>query len=132
MQNQSKKRKEDRASKADLLFEVSWEAGNKVGGIYAVLASKALDTVRYYNSNYYLIGPYLPDKLKGEFQEQTPPALFKELFLSLEKERGIRCHFGKWLIPEEPFLILVDFQDLWKEINQIKARLWEDYQIDSL
>lgn len=132
MQDQSEKRKEDRAPKADLLFEVSWEAGNKVGGIYAVLASKALDTVRYYNSDYYLIGPYLPDKLKGEFQEQTPPVLFKELFLSLEKERGIRCHFGHWLIQDEPFLILVDFQDIWKEVNQIKTKLWEDYQIDSL
>ena len=132
MRNQSKKIKEGIAPKADLLFEVSWEAGNKVGGIYAVLASKVKEMISYYNSDYYLVGPYLQDKLKGEFQEQTPPVLFKELFLSLEKERGIRCHFGRWLIPNEPFLILVDFQDIWKEVNQIKARLWEDYQIDSL
>lgn len=132
MSDQSKETKKDQAPKADLLFEVSWEAGNKVGGIYAVLTSKAMDTAQYYNSCYYLIGPYLPDKLKGEFQEQTPPDWLKELFLSLEKERGIRCHFGHWLISGEPFLILVDFQDLWKEVNQIKARLWEDYQIDSL
>ena len=48
-------------SKADLLFEVSWEVCNKVGGIYTVVMSKAALMKKNFK-NYYLIGPYFKDK----------------------------------------------------------------------
>ncbi len=120
-----------KSTQADYVFEVSWEACNKVGGIYTVLKSKAKQMVDYYSQNYYLIGPYFPENLKGEFQEQ---ALSKELlktFSQLEKQ-GIKCHFGKWLVKGEPKMILIDFQGFWPNLNQIKTGLWEKYKIDSL
>ena len=40
--------------KADILFEVSWEICNKVGGIYTVVKSKAAQMVDYYKENYIL------------------------------------------------------------------------------
>ena len=117
--------------KADYLFEISWEVCNKVGGIYTVLKSKARHFTKIYGKNYYLIGPYFGDKIKGEFEEISIPIEFKEIFNSLEKE-GIKCYLGKWLIDGEPNTILIDFKNFWHQADKIKAKLWEDYKIDSL
>lgn len=116
--------------KADYLFEVSWEVCNKVGGIYTVLESKAGRLVERYGENYFLVGPYFPEKAKGEFKEESVGA-FEKAFKKLEKE-GIKCHFGKWVVRGEPKVILIEFQDFFKNADQIKRELWEDHQIDSL
>ena len=49
------------------LFEVSWEVCNKVGGIYAVVSSKALEAAALFGDNYYLLGPDLGNN--AEFEE---------------------------------------------------------------
>ena len=41
----------------DLLFETSWEVCNKVGGIYAVLSTKAKTLQKRYKDNLIFIGP---------------------------------------------------------------------------
>lgn len=119
-----------RKPKGGFLFEVSWEVCNKVGGIYTLLKAKAAETNRYYRGNYYLVGPYFADKAKGEFEE-LPVGRLKSLFEEL-KIKGIKCHFGKWLIEGEPKVILIDFKNYWPQKNQIKKELWESYEIDSL
>ena len=37
----------------NLFFEVSFEVGNKVGGIYTVISSKAEEMLERYGDNYY-------------------------------------------------------------------------------
>ena len=117
--------------RAEVLFEVSFEACNKVGGIYAVLESKAKRMVDLYKDNYFLIGPYYPEKAVTEYLKQNPPKIFEKAFSEL-KEEGIICHFGKWLIEGKPNVILIEFDEILKKINQIKWELWENYEIDSL
>lgn len=114
-----------------LLFEVSWEVCNKVGGINTVLESKAAEIVSVYKKNYILIGPYFIDKAKGHFQEELPEAELRPVFNSLEKG-GIKCHIGKWLIQGEPRVILIDFINFWPQINFIKREMWDNFKIDSL
>ncbi len=126
-----KTKKELKSVQADYVFEISWEVCNKVGGIYTVLKSKASQMVNFYRQNYYLIGPYFPEKIKGYFQEETSLPEFKNVFEELEK-RGIKCYSGKWLIEGGPNVVLIDFKNFWPKINQIKAELWQDYKIDSL
>ena len=58
------------------LFEVSWEVCNKVGGIYAVVSSKALEAAALFGDNYYLLGPDLGNN--AEFEE-TDEACWQEL-----------------------------------------------------
>jgi hypothetical protein len=41
----------------DLLFEVSWEVCNKVGGIHTVVSTKAISVLNELKDNYILIGP---------------------------------------------------------------------------
>jgi len=117
-------------TKANVCFEVSFEVCNKVGGIYAVLESKAARMVELYGENYFAIGPYYPEKAILETVKMNPPKFCEKILNSLEKE-GIRCHFGKWLIEGNPNVILVEFNDLLKKANEIKTGLWEKYKVDS-
>jgi len=117
--------------KADILFEVSWEVCNKVGGIYTVVKSKAAKMVEEYGENYFLIGPYFASKAIAEFQEEIPAEFCKAPFEELKKI-GIICHFGRWLSEGNPFAILIDFVNYRHKTNEIKRELWEWYKIDSL
>ena len=118
--------------KPDILIVASWEVANKVGGIYTVLSSKAPQMMKHWSpQGYLLVGPYLMDKVKGEFQEAAPLPEMKAIFQNLAAQ-GLRCHWGHWLIAGEPQVILLDFEGLWPQVNHIKAWLWENFQIDSL
>ncbi|MEA1924846.1 MAG: hypothetical protein U9M95_03160 [Candidatus Altiarchaeota archaeon] len=117
--------------KADYLFEFSWEVCNKVGGIHTVIKSKTPETIKTYHDKYFLVGPYFPDKAVTEFQEKIPPNGLHSICKKLRKE-GIVCHFGKWLIPGEPNVILFDYQGFISKNYDIKGELWESYKIDSL
>ena len=60
----------------DVLFEVSWEVCNKVGGIHTVLATKALTVTKQLGDRYITIGPdFSQDCELSEFQED--PMLLK-------------------------------------------------------
>ncbi len=117
--------------KADFIFEISWEICNQVGGIHTVITTKMPQMVEYYGENLCLIGPYFPEKVKGNFKEEACPAKYQKYFKELEKE-GLKCHYGKWLIKGEPQIILIDFTDYWENADKIKTKLWKNYGIDSL
>ena len=52
----------------DYLFEVSWEVCNKMGGIYTVVATKALNVkARMKEDHHILIGPDVWDAEGGPF-----------------------------------------------------------------
>lgn len=120
----------EEAKKADVLFEVSFEICNKVGGIYTVIMSKAAQAVKNY-SNYFCIGPYFHRKVIGEFEEGVPPEELKRVFEEC-KEMGIVCHYGNWLVKGNPKAILIDFQNYYTHTNEIKGKLWDSFKIDSL
>lgn len=122
------------ANTAEFIFEISFEVANKVGGIYAVLSSKASEMQRHYAEKYCVIGPYNATAAKSEFEEadtgNCPPA-FAQIFKSLEKE-GVFCHYGTWTVAGMPKCILIDASKLSAPTNEIKRILWEKYKIDSL
>ena len=115
---------------ADMLFEVSWEVCNKVGGIHTVLTTK-IEIMKKYYKNYFLIGPYFEEKAKIGFEEKSPPSEMKTVFDELEKE-GIKCYFGHWFVNERYDTILIDFKHFVEQKDKIKQELWEEYKIDSL
>ena len=117
--------------KADVVFEVSWEVCNKVGGIFTVVKSKAAQMVNHYKENYFLIGPYFSQQALGQFIEEYPKELCKNAFGELKKE-GIICHFGRWNTEGRPNVILIDFEGFKNKTNDIKKELWENYKIDSI
>ena len=117
--------------KPDFVFEISWEVCNKVGGIYTVVRSKVPRMIENYGGSYFLIGPLFSARAQGEFQEMIPPEEFKPVFESL-KQQGIFVHYGKWMVDGEPKVLLIDFSAFTRSKNDIKAKLWEKFGIDSL
>jgi len=117
-------------TQTDILFEVAFEVCNKVGGIYAVLESKAARMVELYKGNYFAIGPYYPERAILETIKQKPPKYCEKIFSSLDKN-GIKCHYVKWLVQGKPNVILVEFDNLLENVNNIKTELWKKYKIDS-
>lgn len=133
-------------SSASVCFEVSFECGNKVGGIYTVLTSKSREMKKRYGKNYYTIGFFNPQTYFRDFVEEKPPPHVRRTFRKLE-EVGIKCLWGKWILAHDVRLILIDPREFMRRktrekfgdeevvdenINLIKRRLWEDYRIDSL
>ena len=52
------------------LFETSWEVCNKVGGIYSVVSSKALQAVEHFGEDYFLLGPALQQNTGFEAKDE--------------------------------------------------------------
>jgi len=106
--------------KSDMFFEISWEVCNKVGGIFTVLSSKAIQMQKYYKDDYYLIGPYFSEASKAVFKEDSIPEDCKEPYEELKK-KGITCHFGTWLVKGEPKVILLDCKDNMRVLDACAA-----------
>jgi len=118
-------------TKAELVFEVSWEVCNKVGGIWTVLSSKANQMKKFYKDEYVCIGPFFADAALGNFEEQPASEECKEVCKELESQ-GIVLHFGKWLVKGEPKTILIDFTNFRFKTNDIKKELWDYFKVDSI
>jgi len=112
------------------LIEVSFEVGNKVGGIHTVLASKSRLMGALF-SPYLAVGYYHARKSPREFVEATPP---ESLAAAMERaaSRGIEVHYGHWLVPGKPPAILIHPGRLLERVNDIKYNYWDWYRIDSL
>ncbi len=118
------------APQTALLFEVSWEAGSQVGGIYTVLRSKAEATVRRWGDGYCLIGPYREAAATVEFEPYMPVEPIRSAFADLS-QMGIRLHFGRWLITGHPQILLVDAGSVSPRLAEIKYYLWKNNGISS-
>jgi len=115
----------------DLLFETSWEICNKVGGIHTVISTKALNIVNKLGNSYILIGPdvWRDEGDNPEFIDDK--SLFPDWKGKADGE-GLRVRTGRWNISGKPIVILVDFTPYFNQKNEIFARLWEQYKLDSL
>lgn len=111
------------------LFEISWEVCNKVGGIYTVITTKSNQILKKIK-NYYCVGPYLQNS-NDDFIEIKTPNEYIEIKSELLK-LGINIYFGKWKANEKVNVILIEYKNFSYKINDIKAKLWEEYKIDSL
>lgn len=114
----------------DYIFESSWEVCNKVGGIYTVLSTRANTLQNAMKDRIIFIGPDCwSEKDNPYFTEDK--SLFGEWAASAVED-GLTLKVGRWNIPGNPIAVLVDFTPFYKRKNEIYARLWEDFRVDSL
>ena len=114
----------------DVVFETSWEVCNKVGGIYTVLSTRAKTLQQKFQDNLIFIGPDLcQDGNNHLFIEDKK--LHKDWSKSLQNI-GIPVRIGRWDIPGQPLTVLVNFQSLFAQKDEIYGRAWELFQVDSL
>ena len=115
----------------DYLFEVSWEVCNKVGGIYTVIATKALHLKSQLGRHHILIGPdvWMHRADNPDFIED--PLLYPSWKMQASEE-GLRVRIGKWNIPGKPLAILVDFKQFLPHCDDILTEYWKAFGVDSL
>ena len=114
----------------DYIFESSWEVCNKVGGIYAVLSTRANTLQEAMNDRIIFIGPDCwHDKECIYFTED--PTIFSE-WKKIASEKGWKRKMGRWSVQGKPIAIFVDFEQYGARKNEIYTKLWQDFKVDSL
>lgn len=115
----------------EFLFESSWEVCNKVGGIYTVLSTKAHTLQQIFNDKVIFIGPDVwADTEALDFEEDT--TLFADWKKHAEEIDGLKIKLGRWKVPGQPPVILVDFKPYFAERDAFFYSMWEGFQVDSI
>ena len=117
-------------SRPFVLFEISWEVCNKVGGIHTVISTKARTATERLGDDYIAVGPWRLSESEREIPFDDEPG--HEAFCESCRSQGIPVRVGRWRIPGRPRTILVEFSRLYEHKDDVLARLWEDYQVDSI
>lgn len=115
----------------DYIFEASWEVCNKVGGIYTVLSTRANTLQTKFRDRLFFIGPdFWQGKENPLFIESDNLCVAWRQHAAEKDNLSVRI--GRWNIPGNPIVILVDFQPSFAHKNEIYTEMWNRYQVDSL
>lgn len=106
----------------DYIFEASWEVCNRVGGIYAVLSTRARIMQAEYPDHVLFIGPDLKEQSDRFFVED--PTLLPKLSFP-------HYRVGRWQVPGQPIAILIDYSHLWEQKNALYGWAWEQFGVQS-
>ena len=114
----------------DFIFESSWEVCNKMGGIYTVLSTRAKTLQEQFPDKLVFIGPDV-------WQGKENPLFLEDAklwrpWVKKASEEGLRIRVGRWNIPGQPCVVLVDFQPYFEKKNELYTKAWEDFGVDSL
>lgn len=113
----------------NIVFEVSWEVCNRVGGIYAVLSTKAKTLQKKFKDQIIFIGPDLSDESPYFIAEPTP----LDEWADAVRDAGLlNVKTGRWDVPGKPLVVLVDFKPFIDVKNQLYTKMWEWYKVDSI
>lgn len=115
----------------DYIFESSWEVCNKVGGIYTVLSTRAKTLQDAKKDKVIFIGPdFWKDKENPLFKEDNK--IYAKWRKHAIENDQLLIRVGRWNIPGEPVVVLVDFNPFFEQQNDIFAWGWNNFQVDSL
>lgn len=120
------------SAEVDFLFETSWEVCNKIGGIYAVLSTKARLLKEQFGDRLIFIGPDVWTKENPSPYFKEKKTLMKQIASRLVLPWGIKIRLGRWDIPGAPIVILVDPGETASHLESIYSEMWKKYNVDSL
>jgi len=105
----------------EYIFETSWEVCNRVGGIYAVLSTRAASMQAEHPDKIIFFGPDLGEQSNRFFREDK----------RLLRGKISGCRIGRWLVPGEPIAVLLPWQQLLSQKNDIYRWAWEHFGVQS-
>lgn len=115
----------------DYIFEASWEVCNKVGGIYTVLSTRANTLQEKFRDKVIFVGPdFWQGKENPLFIESDNLCAAWRAHAARHDNLSVRV--GRWNIPGQPIVVLVDFKPFFAQKNEIYTEMWNRYQVDSL
>lgn len=103
-----------------------------MGGIYAVLSTKARTLQSLYKNKVIFIGPDVWTASSPSPYFTEVQSLFPEWRRNSGLPEGVRVRVGRWNVPGRPIAILVKFDAMYAENPSLFARMWEQYGVDSL
>ena len=109
----------------DYIFETSWEVCNRVGGIYAVLSTRAASMQAEHPDKVFFFGPDFGDHSNIFFKED------KRLLSRWSAPAEIPVRVGRWRVPGEPIAILLKFDALWARKDAIYGWAWDKFRVQS-
>ena len=117
----------------DYIFETSWEVCNRVGGIYAVLSTRAASMQAEHPDKVFFFGPDFDDHSDIYFKEDGE--LLKEWTSLIAEEPSpiadIPVRVGRWDVPGKPIAILLKFDAMWAKKDAIYGWAWNKFQVQS-
>ncbi len=115
----------------DYIFETSWEVCNRVGGIYAVLSTRAASMQAEHPDKVFFFGPDFGEHSDIYFKEDKK--ILKSWLSAFDfKQSGLSSiRIGRWQVPGEPIAILLKYDGLWPRKDEIYAWAWDKFQVQS-
>lgn len=121
----------------DYIFETSWEVCNRVGGIYAVLSTRAASMQKEHPDQVVFFGPdfgshsdlYFEDATYQRNKTSLPAWLTR--WASDGAETDIPVRIGRWNVPGQPLAILLRADALWAKKNEIYGWAWQNFGVQS-
>lgn len=113
-----------------ILFEVSWEVGNQLGGIYTVIRSKLPSITKVFGENYCLLGPLINDSISAEFEEIDDSLDFFSKTVKGLRDLGFEVRYGRWLVSGRPKIILINPIAVYNRLDVFKRHLFQDFAIE--
>lgn len=107
----------------DYIFETSWEVCNRVGGIYAVLSTRAASMQAEHPDQVIFFGP--------DFGQHSDIYFREDKSLLRDWRPSINVRIGRWAVPGNPIAILLRHDHLWKHKNDIYAWAWSNFEVKS-
>ena len=109
----------------DFIFETSWEVCNRVGGIYAVLSTRAASMQEEHPDQVIFFGPDFGAHSNTWFREDN------SLLKGWNAPEDIPVRIGRWDVPGKPIAVLLKFDAMWGRKNEIYAWAWNKFQVQS-
>ena len=109
----------------DYIFETSWEVCNRVGGIYAVLSTRAASMQAEHPDKVFFFGPDFVAHSDIYFREE------KGLLKGWKAPVEIPVRIGRWDVPGSPIAILLKFDALWERKDAIYGWAWSMFRVQS-
>jgi glycogen(starch) synthase len=119
----------ERAPPGAVLFEVSWETCNQMGGIYQVIRSKAPRMVSRWRNRYWLVGPFVESKAALDFEPRRPTGWVSRVIDALAIQ-GLAVHHGRWLVTGRPRVLLLDHRVPPDKLAELKYYAWKNHGIE--
>lgn len=115
----------------DFIFESSWEVCNKVGGIYAVLSTRAASMQKKWKDHVIFVGPDF-GKHSDLFFKEDPSlwSLFPDSPIH-QLTNSPTPRIGRWQVPGKPIAILLRWDALYEKKNDIYGWAWEQFGVKS-
>ena len=115
----------------DYIFETSWEVCNRVGGIYAVLSTRAASMQAEHPDKVIFFGPDFGTHSDIWFREDK--TLLADWNTGVVEYEGLQIpiRVGRWAVPGEPIAILLRADAMWARKDAIYAWAWDKFQVQS-